>query len=51
MNVYCQTVQVKKVVRQTSCESFSNPLIRQVKIFAEYLVGIDEMCLIMILTA
>ena len=32
------------------CESFSNPLIRQVKIFAEYLVRIDEMCLMMILT-
>ena len=32
-------------------ESFSYPLIRQVKIFAEFLVRIDEMCLIMILTA
>lgn len=30
---------------------FSSSLIRQVKIFAEYLVRIDEMCLIMILTA
>ena len=42
--------QTKKGVRPV-CESFSNPLIRQVKIFAEFLVRIDEMCLIMILTA